>query len=71
MQQYVRKLTTIYPTMRHEDYEDQAYGGGRWIRRLARFIIHGVSDQQDWVRFDRLVEEWGQAEKSYEVSQSA
>lgn len=57
-EQFVKGLTSIYPDMRQEDYQDQAFGKGRWIRRLARFAIHGASDTQDLERFERLAEEW-------------
>ncbi|KAJ9615164.1 hypothetical protein H2200_001238 [Cladophialophora chaetospira] len=54
----VKGLVTIYPTMRREDYFDQAYGKGRWVRRLARFAFHGASFSEDIKRFWQLAEEW-------------
>ncbi|KAK3624587.1 hypothetical protein LTR56_020934 [Elasticomyces elasticus] len=41
-------------------YMDEAYGTGRWLRRLWRFARYGVNDQHDVERLERLELEWSQ-----------
>lgn len=55
---YVRKLKIHSPGMDMGIYYDEAYGKGQWIRRLARFALHGFSDSQDLKRLQRFEEEW-------------
>ncbi|PPJ49665.1 hypothetical protein CBER1_02200 [Cercospora berteroae] len=54
----VNKLQQIYPTYNARTYRDEAYGRGRWIRRMARFAIHGVRSSEDTKRFRGLEKEW-------------
>ncbi|KAF2725351.1 hypothetical protein K431DRAFT_291017 [Polychaeton citri CBS 116435] len=51
-------LSNLYPGYSREEYLEDTYGKGRWIRRLARFAIHGLSDSQDWKRFNEFDKEW-------------
>ncbi|KAL6990218.1 hypothetical protein U1Q18_052146 [Sarracenia purpurea var. burkii] len=44
-------LRNHYEGYDRASYLEEAYGKGRWLRRLARFAIHGASDNQDLERF--------------------
>ncbi|KAK5726718.1 hypothetical protein LTR15_002606 [Elasticomyces elasticus] len=47
-------------TTSKQTYMDEAYGTGRWLRRLWRFARYGVNDQNDVERLERLELEWSQ-----------
>ncbi|KAF2207703.1 hypothetical protein CERZMDRAFT_88361 [Cercospora zeae-maydis SCOH1-5] len=64
----VRNLQQIYPTYTAETYRDEAYGRGRWIRRMARFAIRGLRSSEDWKRFEGLEKEWSTARFDFSVS---
>jgi hypothetical protein len=55
---FVAAMSEIYPEYDHACYVDEAYGRGRWIRRIARYAIHGASDSQDLKRFEQIEQEW-------------
>jgi hypothetical protein len=39
-------------------YLEDAYHRGVWLRRVARFAIHGFRTGMDWQLYDRLVADW-------------
>ena len=39
-------------------YLEDAFGKGRWIRRVWRFLLYGFMRDRDLKRFDRFVDEW-------------
>ena len=57
-QAFVEKLSRRVPNYNMETYQDEAYGKGYWLRRLARFAIQGISDSFQYRRFERLAREW-------------
>ncbi|KAF7508416.1 hypothetical protein GJ744_009269 [Endocarpon pusillum] len=65
---FVRKLSTQKSNIDMAVYQDEAYGRGPWLRRLARFAIDGFSDSADVKRFDRFVEEWDRARPTFQTS---
>lgn len=71
---FVSELANVYPGYDQEAYVQESYGHGRWIRRLARFAIHGASDNQDLTRFEHLDSDWSaflaDKSKSREVAEA-
>ena len=55
---FVERMKVVYEDYSREAYQEEAYGKGRWIRRIARFAIHGASDSQDLTRFEHLDNDW-------------
>jgi hypothetical protein len=55
---FVREMQKLYPRYNAEVYQDEAYGRGSWIRRIARFAIHGAGDGEDTKRFHALERDW-------------
>jgi aminoglycoside phosphotransferase (APT) family kinase protein len=39
-------------------FVDDAYGSGKWIRRVATFALYGFEYSQDWTRYKVLIEDW-------------
>lgn len=39
-------------------YYEEAYQHGRWVRRIARFALHGFIYSQDWKRYEIFMQEW-------------
>jgi hypothetical protein len=39
-------------------YVEDAFGKGRWIRRVWRFLLHSFRSSEDLRPFGRFVEEW-------------
>ena len=65
---FVRKLSMQNSNIDMTVYQNEAYGRGLWLRRLARFAIHGFGDNRDAQRFDRFVEEWDRARPTFQTS---
>ncbi|KAH0282634.1 hypothetical protein M436DRAFT_67711 [Aureobasidium namibiae CBS 147.97] len=49
-----------YSPASREAYLDDAYGRGRWLRRLWRFALDGFSDSQHIDRFKNFDEAWSE-----------
>ena len=47
-------------------YLEDAFGKGRWIRRIWKFLLNGFDGSEDFKRFDRLEEEWNRYRESIE-----
>ncbi|KAI5201270.1 hypothetical protein AUEXF2481DRAFT_78733 [Aureobasidium subglaciale EXF-2481] len=47
-----------------ETYHDDAYGRGRWLRRLWRFALDGFSDNMHVERFQNFDEAWSEYRKT-------
>ena len=45
-------------------YVEDAFGKGRWIRRIWRFLLHGFPSSEDIKRWDRFEEEWNRYRES-------
>lgn len=60
---FVEQMTELYPGYDMEAYVEEAYGKGRWIRRIARFAVKGYNDTQDFERFKALDEDWSAASR--------
>lgn len=58
-------LARMYKGYCRDVYLEEAYGKGRWIRRLARFAVHGAHNSQDLTRFYHLDNEWSTARSQY------
>jgi hypothetical protein len=67
----VEGLRGLYASFDKDAYLEEAYGKGRWIRRLARFAIHGASDSQDLTRFEHLDRDWTEFAKSAKATPAA
>lgn len=39
-------------------YAEDAFGKGRWIRRVWRFLLDGFQTNEDLKRFKRFIKEW-------------
>ena len=39
-------------------YVEDAFGKGRWIPRVWRFLFHGFYSLEDFKQFERFIEEW-------------
>ena len=39
-------------------YVEDAFGKGRWIRRVWRFLLDGFQSSEDFKRFNRFIEQW-------------
>ncbi|KAI4194775.1 MAG: hypothetical protein LQ350_007571 [Teloschistes chrysophthalmus] len=50
-----REMETAVP-----GYLEDAYGWGRWLRRIWYFAKKGAYRQYEWKFLDRLIEEWGE-----------
>jgi aminoglycoside phosphotransferase (APT) family kinase protein len=55
---YTRAVMSTTEYSSREDYLDDAYGTGRWLRRLARFAHHGFTYPEDARRLEHLEHEW-------------
>lgn len=55
---FIRGLRELDSSMTTDAYFDDAYGSGRWLRRLARFALHGGSYSQDFQRFQHFDRQW-------------
>lgn len=55
---YVKAMATIHRGYNFQQYRDEAYGRGRWLRRLAWFAINGVVWKEDVERVEQLRTEW-------------
>ena len=64
-ERFISGLAAMYGEHDKKTYQEDAYGKGRWIRRLARFAIYGASDGQNWKRFDHFSEEWPKVRSQY------
>lgn len=51
-----------------EVYLDDAYGRGRWLRRLWRFALDGFSDSQHIDRFKNFDKDWSEYIDSFQCS---
>jgi hypothetical protein len=58
---FAEKLGGLYEGYNKATYLEEAYGKGRWIRRLARFGIYGASDSEVEERFRQFDKEWVEA----------
>lgn len=47
-----------YGSRQRQIYHDDAYGRGRWLRRLWRFALDGFSDAQHLDRFNKFNKDW-------------
>lgn len=61
----VEGLSQRYSRMDYKAYGDEAYGKGRWDRRLARFALQGMSSSYDNDRLDALERAWSIARLSF------
>lgn len=52
-------------------YHEEAYGKGRWLRRLARFAIEGVSDNEGLKRYEHFEKEWSALRLQYGKEEQA
>jgi len=57
-EKYIKKVMALGHHGRMEAYVDEAYGTGRWLRRLWRFARYGFSSEQDVKRLNKLEQEW-------------
>ena len=55
---FVQRMSLLSPAYTPAAYQDEAYGTGRWLRRLSRFAIHGFGYSQDFSRYEKFVREW-------------
>ena len=55
---YVKAMAAIHRGYNFQRYRDEAYGRGRWLRRLAWFAINGVVWKEDVERVEQLRTEW-------------
>ena len=55
---FVKQMSKRIPGYNMKIYQDEAYGKGYWLRRLARFAIHGITSSCDVHRFKRFAREW-------------
>ena len=49
-------------------YVEDAFGKGRWIRRVWRFLLHGFFLDEDYERYGRFVEEWNSYRESEKLA---
>ncbi|KAI5203895.1 hypothetical protein E4T39_03959 [Aureobasidium subglaciale] len=65
----VEKLYQRYGSKALEAYQDDAYGRGRWLRRVWRFANEGIfSSPNHDDRFDQLLKEWTEFKQTGQVS---
>ncbi|MCJ1329031.1 hypothetical protein MMC10_005708 [Thelotrema lepadinum] len=57
-QAFVNKVSQHIPGYNMEVYQDEAYGRGHWLRRLARFSMNGFCNSWELSRFKRFAREW-------------
>jgi hypothetical protein len=57
---YVDKVMSIGGGASIETYHDEAYGTGRWLRRLWYFAKHGFHSNEDMKRLYRLEQDWSE-----------
>lgn len=55
---FVAKMKGLYPQYNSTIYQDEAYGSGAWVRRLARFAMGGMRSGYEVQRCNRLYAEW-------------
>lgn len=55
---FIDGLAQICDGYSREAYDEEAYGKGRWVRRVARFAMYGASSSTDLTRFERLDRDW-------------
>ena len=66
--EYVRKVSASTPSYSMTKYRDEAYGKGRWLRRLYRFATRGLGNCVDYHHYETFVEEWDQLQASRKSS---
>ncbi|KAI9714501.1 MAG: hypothetical protein M1820_000462 [Bogoriella megaspora] len=57
-QTFVEQLELQYPGYTMSDYQEDAYGKGRWIRRLARFAQEQTHNSQTTQQLQEYVDHW-------------
>ena len=55
---FVEKISLRVPAYTLSTYHDEAYGRGRWLRRLQRFALGGLVGDDEAVHYNRFVREW-------------
>ena len=63
---FVRYTARYIPSYNIEMYHDEAYGRGRWIRRLWLLLLYGPRAYKFWERVALLEEEWPSKYTSHE-----
>jgi Phosphotransferase enzyme family len=61
---FVRRLSHEKPSYDMATYQDEAYGRGRWLRRLAWFAVDGFTEGEVVHRFDHFVDDWEHAQST-------
>ena len=61
---FVQKLSSRTPEYNLAAYYDEAYGTGRWLRRLFRFAERGFHRNSDDDLGDKLVQDWDEFKAS-------
>ncbi|KAF2857554.1 hypothetical protein K470DRAFT_170367 [Piedraia hortae CBS 480.64] len=55
----VQGLGEIYEGYNMRDYMEEAYGNGRWIRRMTRIVVNGIHSDWEEKRLEHLIENRG------------
>ncbi|THW40132.1 hypothetical protein D6D22_05992 [Aureobasidium pullulans] len=64
----IEKLyTPQYGERARDQYLDDTYGRGRWLRRAYRFAQEGITADPDSVRFNALILEWNEYMKEKSI----
>jgi len=58
--QQLKQAIDEYMTSMDFTYMDNVYGRGRWIRRIAKYAIHGWHDSRDFTMTEWLIKEWAE-----------
>jgi len=66
-QQQLKQAVDEYMTTIDPSYMEHVYGRGRWIRRVAKYAIHGWGDNRDDKITEWLVEEWKRHKTRHET----
>lgn len=67
---FADKVLSISGIATMKTYVDEAYGTGRWIRRLWDFAKHGFGSNEDVNRLENLEREWSQYHPSVDTNVS-
>lgn len=55
---FIEKVMSIEGRRSAEAYQEEAYGAGKWLRRLYWFAEHGVRHDRDLMRLEDLEADW-------------
>ncbi|GIZ43147.1 hypothetical protein CKM354_000638600 [Cercospora kikuchii] len=69
-ERFVSNMQRVYPMYTAEIYQDEAYGRGRWIRRMARYALFGLHTSEAFKRFRSLEQEWSTARSNFASASS-